>query len=158
MSCLHTCCGDGVGSGGVQDQRSKRLPREEVLTLPWPEPRIRVLKSLPRTPGSGCSGRTGQLRGSAVPGPPPPNINRESQTSYWPPNFVNCAVRRVNPKPFASADVEHLGAFVSEYADGSAQSFRSSSVSTQQGFSGSDCRLVSLMIGLMAGTKTAQVG
>jgi hypothetical protein len=36
------------------------------------------------------------------------------------PVFLNCAVRRVNPKPFASADVEHLGAFVSECADGSA--------------------------------------
>lgn len=64
--------------------------------------------------------------------PSSPIVNRASQTRL--PVFLNCAVRRVNPKSFASVDVEHLGAFVSECANDSA---RTSGTSAQQGFSGS---------------------
>lgn len=59
---------------------------------------------------------TSRLRDApATPVHPKQGVSNQSLV----PNFLTCAVRRVNLKSFASADVEHLGAFTPEYADDS---------------------------------------
>lgn len=102
----------------MQQKVEEPLPTEEALTLPWPEPGVWISTRLPGVP-------------QAPPTHPKQGISDQSPV----PNFLTCALRKVNPKPFASADVAHLGAFPSEHAAG-CQAGRQAGTNTQQGSPG----------------------